>query len=354
MIRRALFALFLPAFCAAEIRWTEIKVLGLEGQGWQELKHPYDRLPAKAEGVVRGPVWSLAEDSAGLLFRFQSDATELRAQWTLRKSKLALPHMPATGVSGLDLYVLIEGRWRWLANGRPEKFPLNESTLVTGLEPKQREFMLYLPLYNGVDSVKLGIPTGAKFAPVSRTNRKPIVFYGSSILQGGCAARPGMAYPAIIGRMLDAPIINLGFSGNGMCEPEMADLLAELDPSVYVFDGLPNLSPEQAVERVEPLLAKLRKAHPKTPIVLVENVLAQGSLALPSRKSSAVRKNETLRSIFSKRSPDDPNLFYVSAAFLFGDDDEATVDGVHPTDLGFQRMAEAIAPAVRQALERTK
>ncbi len=345
--------IFLSAYCLAEVNWIDARELGIEGRGWTELKQPYDRLPSKAEGVVREPVWALGQDSAGMLVRFTTDTTELRARWTLRKTSLALPHMPATGVSGLDLYVLVEGRWRWLANGRPEQFPINEKTLVAGLETKSRDYLLYLPLYNGVEKVEIGVPESFKVSRTKVEMKKPVLFYGSSILQGGCAARPGMAYPSIIGRMLNVPTINLGFSGNGKCEPEMASLLAELDPSVFVFDGLPNLTPREAAELVEPLLAKFRKAHPKTPIVLVENTIPHGSLVLTSRKDSAQKKNATLRSLFSKLSPEDSNLLYVDSRNLLGDDDEGTVDGVHPTDLGFVRMAETIGPVVKQALERS-
>ena len=353
MMLKVFVAMFLSAPCLAEVKWIEARELGLEGQGWTDLKQPYDRLPAKAEGVVRAEVWALGQDSAGMLVRFTTDATELRARWTLRKKSLALPHMPATGVSGLDLYVFVEGKWHWLANGRPEQFPVNEKILVTGLEAKPRDYLLYLPLYNGVQKVEIGVPESFQVSRTKVEKKKPVLFYGSSILQGGCAARPGMAYPSIIGRMLNVPTINLGFSGNGKCEPEMASLLAELDPSVFVFDSLPNLTPAEAVERVEPLLAQFRKAHPKTPIVLVENTIPHGSLVLPTRKDAAQKKNATLRQLFSKLNPDDPNLFYVDSRNLLGNDDEGTVDGVHPTDLGFVRMAEIIAPIVKQALERS-
>ena len=336
-----------------DVVWYDARTIGIEGRGWPEKKAPFDRLPAKAEKIVRKPVWELSRQSAGLCVRFRSDATTIQARWTLTSKNLAMPHMPATGVSGLDLYVFVEGKWHWLANGRPEQFPTNEKTLVTGLEAKSRDYLLYLPLYNGVEQVEIGVPESVKVERTKVQRKKPVLFYGSSILQGGCAARPGMAYPSIIGRMLNVPTINLGFSGNGKCEPEMASLLAELDPSVFVFDSLPNLTPEEAIERVEPLLATFRKAHPKTPIVLVENTIPHGSLVLTSRKDSAVKKNATLRSLFSKLSPEDPNLFYVDSRNLLGNDDEGTVDGVHPTDLGFVRMAETIRPFIKQALERS-
>lgn len=353
-VSRLLFVLVaLAPALAQELEWTEVRQLGLEGQGWTDVRHPYDRLPAKAENMVRPPVWRLSQDSAGMSVRFSTAAPTISARWTLRREQLALPHMPATGVSGLDLYVRHNNQWRWLANGRPEH-KSNKQVLVRDWTGGRRDYLLYLPLYNGVDSVEIGVPAGTKLergAPLPKTER-PIVFYGTSILQGGCASRPGMAYPALVGRILDYPTINLGFSGNALSEPEMAELLAELDPAVYVYDSLPNLNPSQVRERTEPFLRTLRKAHPRTPIVLIENVIYTNSDFVESRRASAAEKNSALLAIYKKLVAEgDKRLSYVKAPALLGDDGEATVDGTHPTDLGFRRMADTIAPAIRKWLK---
>ena len=262
--------------------------------------------------------------------------------------------MAATGVSGLDLYIRDGKKWHWLGVGRPEQQNA-EGTLVSGLKRTRHEFMLYLPLYNGVESVELGLPTDAIFeaAPDRYKSLKPAVFYGTSILQGGCAARPGMAYPSIIGRALDWPTINLGFSGNGKTEPEVAKLLAELDPAVYVLDSLPNLDVAEVGERVEPFVKTLRAAHPTTPIVLVENVTYSNAPFLESRQSKVTSANALLRKLYDKlKAAGDKNVYYVTTSHLYGSDGEDTVDGSHATDLGFLRMAESIAPVVRKALHR--
>lgn len=347
-MRFAAICLALPLFAQPALRWHDIRTLGVQGQGWKDTKHPFDRLPAKAEGVVRGPVWSLSQDSTGFFVRFNSAASDIRARWTVRRERLALPHMPATGVSGLDLYVRHNGRWRWLANGRPEK-KTNEQAMVSNWTGGEREYILYLPLYNGVESVELGVPEGAELKPVEE-RRKPVVFYGTSILQGGCASRPGMAYPSIVGRMLDWPTINLGFSGNGKSEPEMASLMADLDPAAYVLDSLPNLQPDEVAQRVEPFIRTLRKARPDTPIILVENVVYTNAEMVASR-ASYKDKNAHLTAIYEKlRKEGDRKLYYVAGGSLLGTDGEGTVDGVHPTDLGFLRMAEAVAPVLRPTL----
>ncbi|MBI4909379.1 MAG: SGNH/GDSL hydrolase family protein [Acidobacteria bacterium] len=332
-----------------ELHWTSVLDLGVEGKGWKDTAHPFDRLPAKAQTIVRGPVWSLSHDSAGMAVRFTSAAPRLSARWKVRRERLALPHMPATGVSGLDLYVKHNGRWRWMANGRPEKQE-NEQVLFQNYSGPARDYMLYLPLYNGVEFVQLGVDkdAGVKAAAPRARGRKPIVFYGSSILQGGCASRPGMAYPAILGRMLEWETINLGFSGNGMSEPEFGVLQAELDAQVYVYDSLPNMQPEMVAERTETFLKTLRKAHPSMWIVCVENALYTNLDFNAANKARVLEKNRMLKGIYERMA--DRRMAYIGAEKLYGDDGEATVDGTHPTDVGFMRMAETIAPVLRPLL----
>src|SRR3954469_3251442 len=173
------------------VHWHDAAELTIEGRGWRDTEHPYDRLPAKAKSLVRQPVWDLAQHSAGMSVRFSTDATTISVRWKLRNSRLEMTHMPATRTSGVDLYVLSERRWHYLGTGRPIRFPDNESVLARDLAPAEREFRLYLPLYNGVERVEIGLPETASFKHASSmkgTGAKPIVFYGTSITQGGCAS----------------------------------------------------------------------------------------------------------------------------------------------------------------------
>lgn len=333
-----------------ETRWYDIRELPVEGRGWSETRSFYDRLPAKAEGVVRDPVWSLSQHSAGMRVRFVTDATAIQAHWKLRGGSLALPHMPATGVSGLDLYARDDqGRWRWVANGRPTQFPDNQQLLAGSLDGAAREYCLYLPLYNGVETVELGLPAQATLRqpPDYPAGVRPVVFYGTSITQGGCASRPGMTYAAILGRWLDLPTINLGFSGNGKMEPEMAQLLAELDPSVYVLNCLPNMSPDEVTERIEPFVRALRAAHAETPIVLAEDRSYANASWQPALRERNASSRAALRGAYERLlQAGVTGLHYAPGDSQLGADGEDTVDGSHPTDLGFLRMAEAFRPVL--------
>jgi len=338
-----------------ELVWTEIRTLNVEGRGWNDTKDFFDRLPAKAEKMVRAPVWTLSHQSAGMLVRFVTGATRIHARWALTSPNLAMPHMAATGVSGIDLYVRTpEAKWRWLAVGQPTS-QTNAVELVSGLPPGQREYLLYLPLYNGTKFVELGIPQGESIQKADEWgpgHRKPIVFYGTSILQGACASRPGMAYCALLGRHLNWPTINLGFSGNGKMELDLAELLAELDPAVYVLDCLPNMTVENTRERVEPFVRRLRQTHPDTPIVLVEDRIFANAFMWPAVKKYHEDQHRELHAAFERLKESKVEaLYYVKGDHLFGDDGEATVDGCHPSDVGFMRQADVLVPVLKPLLK---
>lgn len=334
--------------------WYDVKPLEVEGKGWTETESFFHRLPAKAKGVVRDPVWNLGCHSAGLCVRFSSNAEKIGAKWKVVNANLSMPHMPATGVSGLDLYVNDAGVWRWIGAGRPSGQE-TQAVLASGIPAGDHEYILYLPLYNGTESLEIGVPPGANLSRSPARpegSDKPVIFYGSSITQGGCASRPGMAYTAILGRRLGHPVINLGFSGNGTMDPEIAALLAELDVAIYVIDSVPNMKPEMIAERVEPFILALRAARPDTPIVLVESVYFQSGAFLPEVRQGNLDRNKELRAGYERLLEKGVGgLTYVSGEPLLGNDGEAAVDGVHPTDLGFQRMADALEPVLRAILQ---
>jgi len=223
-----------------ELVWHDTATWGLEGKGWEDTARHFERLPARARESVREPVWDLSRFSAGLNLRFVTDSPQIHARYDLLNPTICMPHMPATSHSGLDLYGEDgSGFLRWVGIGitRPEGQHV-EGALAEGLAPGRRPYCLYLPLYNSPETLEIGIEAGAHLEPLPPRDEKPILFYGTSILHG---ARAGMGIPAIVGRRLRRSVINLAFSGNGKMEPEIADLLAELDPCLFVVDCLPNI-----------------------------------------------------------------------------------------------------------------
>jgi lysophospholipase L1-like esterase len=352
----ALVAAAQPTEAAAELGdfvWHAVDQDHVESQGWTDTKQPFDRLPARAKSIVRNPVWELSRDSSGLSVRFVTDAAKIAARWTLNTEDLAMNHMPATGVSGLDLYAKRGEQWHYVGTGRATAYPTNEVQLVSGLEGKPTEYRVYFPLYNGVTRVEIGVPAGASFeweAPAD--NKQAIIVYGTSITQGGCASRPGMSYTSILSRRLDAPVVNLGFSGNGKSEPELAHLLAELDPAAYVLDPLPNMFPEDVEKRLPEFIEILRAARPTTPILLVESPLYPTIGFVTATANRVGDSNRRLQRVYAQQqAKGDQHIFLVPACDLTVGHGEATVDGVHPTDLGFVRLADSIEPYLRKALD---
>ncbi len=364
-----LFAHFLPPLSALaqttdkaatpELVWHEVGTgkWEVEGRGWtgEERRRYFDRLPAAAEGRVTSNVWNLSRDSAGMVARFKTDAASLWVDYELRSERLALAHMPATGVSGVDLYARDEaddGQWKWVQVTRPVATKVRVE-MITGLRPGAREYALYLPLYNGIEKLSVGVPEGAAFESLPPRAEKPVVFYGTSITHGACASRPGMVHTAILGRRLDVPVLNLGFSGNGKMDAAVGDLLARLDAAVFVIDCLPNMQPDLVRERTIPLVKQLRAAHAKTPIVLVEDRRFTNSWITPVKAAFHDENHAALRAAFETLQKQGvTGLHYIPGDALYGTDSEGATDASHASDLGFMRQADIFEPVLKAALGR--
>jgi hypothetical protein len=335
---------------AEDLTWFDVRGFGVEGKGWTDTTSYYDRLPAKAEAIVRPGIWELSHHSTGLCTHFETDAPEIWARWQVANPTLSLMHMPASGVSGLDLYAHDGQRWRW-AGVSAVQSQTSQGPLITNMAPQMRRFRLYLPLYNALTRLEVGVPPGATLTAIPPRQQKAIVYYGTSIVHGGCASRPGQTHAAILGRKLDWPMLNLGFSGSAVMEPEIAGLLAELDPVLYVIDPVPNMNVDLIRERAVPFIRTLRSAHSSTPIVLVEARRFGDSWLNDLHRDHDEKVRLAWRAVFDQLSADGvAGLTYVSGEHLFGDDGEGTVDSSHPTDMGFTRMAAVLEPVLRTIL----
>ncbi len=337
----------------------------IEGQGWgSETESPFDRLPLRAKEAVREPVWNLGQHAAGVLLRFRSNATEIKVRYQVSGAH-AMPHMPATGVSGLDLYAIdSDGDWHWV-RGR-WNFADTITFQYANLKPNDkyhehgREYRLYLPLYNQVTWLEIGVPGSNEFEFLPSRKEKPIVVYGTSIAQGACASRPGMAWTSILGRKLDRPLINLAFSGNGRLEEAISDLLVEKTPKLYILDCLPNLDnseryPEDELKRrIFSTVRKLKAAHPTIPILLSDHAGFTDGSMVPKRLTAYERVNEIQQSAYqSLLTQGYTGLHYITKEeFNLQLDD--MVDGTHPNDLGMQHYADAYEKVIRKILHEPK
>lgn len=335
------------------LAWYDVTEWGVEGRILpdQERQRWFDRLPSSAEAKVTKAVWNLSRHSAGMMVRFETNATAIHIQYKLLNKNLQMVHMPATGVSGVDLYARDpSGKWRWVQVARPTSQDV-KLKLVSGMAEGTREFAAYLPLYNGVDSMSIGVPADSDFKTLA-PRTQPIVFYGTSITHGACASRPGMVHTAILGRRFDSPVVNLGFSGNGRMDFAVGDLMTEVDAAVYVIDCLPNMNASMVYLKCVPLIKRIRKLSPNTPIILVEDRRNTNSWILPARDKHHSDNHAALKASYKAlKSEGIDHLYYIPGDALYGLDGDGATDGSHANDLGFMRQADIFEPVLRQALK---
>lgn len=340
-----------------DLLWHNADSLPLLGTLAPDASKAYSRLPDSLETRIRPELWALGKNSAGLAIRFRSDASALGFKWK-SLNKFNMNHMTPTGIRGLDLYALDDDNktWQTVSSVRPlQNHHHTTAMAVTEMVPKMREYMLYLSLYDGVDSIFIGVDSAATVLQPSiqlPVREKPLVMYGTSILQGGCATRPGMVHTSMLGRMLNREVINLGFSGNAQLDPEIAMLIASSDPSVIVLDMLPNCTKEQLEERLVPFYEIIRKAHPEVSILMVESPLFPIMKWNTETNETINEKNRTLEKIFAGLSQNDENLYYYEGSRVISDR-EGTVDNYHLTDLGFKEFAENMYPVLLELIEKT-
>ena len=338
---------------AQSVVYTDASAFPVYGKVSENTNTRYERLPSELQGVSRDPVWYLGRNSAGLFIRFRSNSTSIHARWESTFNN-TMPHMTDTGTKGLDLYALVDGQWKHVCSAQPQG-KTSERKIIGNMDPIEREYMLYLSLYDGVSSLEIGVDEGASLEQPAvdwPSREKPVVMYGTSILQGGCANRPGMAHTNIIGRRLDREVFNLGFSGNALLDMEIAELMASVeDPGLFVLDYAPNAYADMIEENGETFFRVIRDAHPDVPVIFIEDVIFPHTVFDNAILEEVTRKNEAQERLYKKlKKSGEKNIYYISAEGMIGDDGEATVDAIHFTDLGAMRYVDHVLPTIKKAL----
>ena len=345
---------------AQNMVYTNADIFPVYGKCVQNTTARYERLTPETVSKARPWVVNLGTNSAGVYVRFRTNSKQINARWTSTWGN-HMNHQTLTGTRGLDLYALLEdGTWRFVNRGRPAiGNKETDAKIISGMDGQMREYMLYLSLYDGVQKLEIGVEEGAVLEGPkvdSPRSDKQIVMYGTSILQGGCANRPGMAFTNILGRRFNREVINLGFSGNALLDLEIAELMAQVEnPAVYVLDHVPNASAEQIDEKGEKFFRILRDAHPDVPVIFVEDPMFTHLYFDEVIREEVIKKNIHQKALFERlKKAGEKKIYYVDNKDLIGDDGEACVDGIHFTDLGMVRMADAMMPALKKALKHCK
>lgn len=295
-------------------------------------------------------VKNLSKHTAGAAVRFRSDAPGIVLRAELFHS-YDMNHMCRMASAGFDIYCKAEnGKLVYNRSIQPAAKQVYIKA-VAGINPGKGvcDWVVNLPLYGGVKRIEIGIPAGYKLeAPTPHKVKKPILFYGSSITQGGCASRPGMVYTSMLCRAVDAEQINWGFSGNAKGEPALAEEIAKLDLAAFVYDYDYNApTVEHLAKTHEKFFRIIRDKNPDLPIIMISKVNGVRS------SSTVARRNVILKTYNNALARGDKNVYFVNGIEFFGDEDreECTVDNVHPNDLGFYRMYKGVLPTLKKALK---
>jgi lysophospholipase L1-like esterase len=326
----------------------------VNGLPWfEENSRGFIRFPKRLESKVNRDLWAVSQNTSGARVRFKTDSTSLKLRIQHNVCCLATHNLCARGASGIDLYEGPLSKMAFWCNNEPGS--LNSPyicTYFTGLPKKIREFTLYLPTYSNVASLEIGLDKNAKILPPSSFKiSKPVVFYGSSITQGGCATRGGKGFVPILGRRFGIDVVNLGFSGLGRYEPEVSECISEIDAACYVLACVANLDPAAAEQRYEKFVDYLHQKRPNTPILLLPRIrFANESFAGDDYWQGITKPVLRTYEKYKKQNVKNIHLYRIDEAFPIGPD-HPTVDGVHPSDEGFRIMADALTPVLGKILK---
>tara|TARA_B100002051_G_scaffold248970_1_gene259252 strand:- start:405 stop:1430 length:1026 start_codon:yes stop_codon:yes gene_type:complete len=314
----------------------------------EERKILFQRLPHHYEELLRKEVWNLSENSTGVSISFKTNSSMLSVKWTI-KLDFSMNHMTDVGVKGIDLYHKENGRWEYLSSGIPSG-KSNKASFFIGHPGETREYRLHLPLYDSVTGLQLGINEDSSFEIV-KDKDLPIVFYGTSITQGGCASRPGIAHTNVISRVLGVECINLGFSGNGHMEESLGAIIAKIEAKLIVIECMANVDLETVRKNTIPLIRAIRKTNQESPpsIVFIEEAITNNRNPDQKYIQSIHQKNiELAKQVKSADDLGHKNVYIISQVGLIDQDSEATVDGTHYNDLGFERHAKHLVSSLSE------
>ena len=359
----AIAALACMTVSAQEMKWHNPLEAGFNVICNQALpdearSNEYHRFPSDKQAKIRKAVWDISKQSAGECISFTTDAKKLQVRYGV-KLRHAMPHMPSTGVSGLDLYTTDKnGEEVWL----PGKYSFKDTVTYTysSIDIKDAiegptKYTLYLPLYNEVTWMEVGAPEDASFQFEAAPEAKPIVAYGTSICQGACASRPAMAWTNILHRRLDHPVINLGFSGNAKYETAVLDIVSDVDACIYILDGMPNnqnMETKALQDTLVKAVRQIRAKRPDTPIIMVDYPGAPDGKAYKARRDNEANAHSSQAAAYKQLKKEGvKNLYHLKNIGMIGD---MTVEGTHMSDYGMTQYANKYEPILRKLLRKLK
>lgn len=331
------------------IVWVDGRDMPLESKAFADTDGYYGRMPRELAVKVSKGVEAMARHATGHYFIFVTDSSTLAVEWILVEKEWRDPYIPPQGMYGVDIYCKGDAGWRFVKNGRLSRLndPVNMTTMKLpgkGMRP----VIVYLPTRGVVKSIRVGFGKGARLERYRHAGGilRPVVHYGTSIVHGGCASRPGLCFTSIVGRTVDAPYVNLGFSGCACLEMDMAEALARIDAALYIVDPAWNCDEKIVHDRCEKFLKCLHAAHPETPILLCEG----------GEPAERLLVNDALREVYGKIVAGNSSLakvlHFLPADGMIQKDGESTHDYCHPNDYGSVQMGVVFSMKIKEILRR--
>ena len=359
-----LFSAGVKADALTGFRFVDATEFQIINKGWDNTTEPYTRLPQQYMDSCREDQQWLYNHSSGIAVRFATNSKRIAAQYNL-KNNFHMQHMAMTGIKGTDLYYLNEERgvWEYVNTARPQEKNFKADSIqskvyVEHLDGEMHEYMLYLPLYDGVNWVQIGVDSTAQLIqPQVENPRKmgKIVLYGTSIQQGGCASRVGMVPSAMIQREYNLECVNLATSGQARMDFYIAEALASIEDAIcYVIDPVPNCTKDRCDTATYDFIKILRTLRPEVPIIMVEGLMYPYTRHSSYHAEYLPQKNEGFRRGYELHKAENPKgLYYMTHDGQTGPEMEGTVDGVHLTDYGFRAYADILEIFIKKALDKT-
>lgn len=360
----ALFCLLLPLLVMAQDFTNADTLRFVNAMQFRMINYAFEktldtRIPRWLEDSVRPELRERARHTAGKAFRFRTDSRAVAVRYELLYNAHMM-HMADTGIKGTSLYIWDDDThsWQFVNCNRPnadKSDVIQRKVMVDRLDGKMHEYMLYLPLYDGVKWLEIGVEkTATLTGPVMNSPRqgKKFVFYGTSILHGGCASHPGMVATSIIQRDLDIECVNIGISGEGKMDYCMARAMATIpDVAAYILDPIPNCTKDMCDTLTYEFVNILRRARPDVPIIMVEGQMYSYAKYSGFYSQYLPQKNYEFHKNYLRLRAENPkNLYYVGCKNLYGPNNDGSVDGIHLTDLGFWYYAQKLEPYLKAIL----
>jgi hypothetical protein len=333
------------------IVYTDASTLYMSGKLFNTT-NPYQRIDTAKYPALPAPVKRLLTHSAGLAICFTSNSTSISAKWCINKP-LTYSNMTTINSQGLNLYVQKNGKWQFAGVAKPDKKKCTEFVIVENMEKGEKKFMLYLPTYNELNSLEIGVERGSTIKSMPDVYKKRIAVYGSSVTQGASASRSGLAYPAMLSRHLGYDFINIGMSGSAKMEPAVVAMVNDVEADAYLLDCIPNASVQQIKDRTLNMVMAVQKAHPGKPIILLNSISREQGFVDLKMGATVVAQNkaaDSIANILLKRHTKD--FYFIDVKAFFGDDHEASTDYAHPNDLGSYRFVQKLEPIVAGILKK--